>query len=239
MEGVPDEMFQSDTQSFPREDPRITADLAKQHAQALKQQKAEDAEMAKTRKREEVQVKKALAIPTVMQRQDAVKHASRGVRERELTALKIRLYFKKLSHKISMKEPKTLPKDDAALLELLATVECELQSNGGIEQAGAMFVNGCFALEAVTQQFNPLGLMLSGPAASLTQTVAANKDKWDELITELAIANAEWFMMGPGKRCLLFVVQMVHTVDQANKAAVARGSSKPVPKEKEEAVADL
>ncbi len=45
--------------------------------------------------------------------------------------------------------------------------------------------------------------------------------------------------MGPFKRCALFVVQMIGTVDRANKAAVARGSAVPVSKEKEEEVADL
>jgi malonyl CoA-acyl carrier protein transacylase len=81
--------------------------------------------------------------------------------------------------------------------------------------------------------------MLSGPAASLTATVAANKEQWHETITEFAIANAEWFMMGPGKRALMLIAQMVMTVDAANKAAIVRGSAAPVSEAQQQAVEDL
>jgi len=47
--------------------------------------------------------------------------------------------------------------------------------------------------------------------------------------------------MGPGKRCLAFMVQMVTTVDRANKAAMVqqRDEQRVVSKEKEEQYADL
>lgn len=201
MQGVPDDVFQHDVESFPDKDPRITAELAKQHEKALKEQKHRDAEIAKQLKKAQAAVKRAQAMPVVAKKDTpAVHSAAKEARERELKAHKIRLYFKKLGHKLTMKEPKTLPRNDDDLDELLASIECELHSQGGIDQAGMLFINGSFAIEAITQQFNPLGLRLSGPAASLTQTVAANRDKWEELMTEVAIANAEWFMVSARRK---------------------------------------
>ena len=243
MQGVPEDVFRGDVDSFPDRDPRITAELAKQHEKALKEQKQRDVEEAKRAKKEAAQVKKMQEMPVVAKKQPATKtpvpSATKEARDRELKAHKIRLYFRKLGHKLTVREPKQLPRSDEELDELLASIETELHSQGGIDQAGMLFINGSFAIEAITQQFNPLGLRLSGPAASLTQTVAANKDKWEELITEVAIANAEWFMMGPVKRCMLFMVQMVNTVDQANKAALAQRSMTPVAPEVAKEAEDL
>jgi len=219
MEAVPDDLLQHDLHTFPRDDPSVLAKQAQINAAAERELKARAAAEAKERKAEEAQVKRAMAMPTKAQR-DANAVDARGVRKRELMAHKIRLYYKLLGHRLSSKEPKTLPKDDESLTELLAQVETELQSKGGIESAGKLMVGSAFALEQLNQQFNPFGLMLSGPAASLTSTVQANKSEWDELVTEFAIANAEWFVVGPGKRLMGFMLQMVQVVDGANKAAV-------------------
>lgn len=188
MQGVPDDLFQSDMNSFPTTDPRITAELAKQHQQALKAQKANEAAAAKERKEEAAKVAKAVKMPVKAPPAKVVE----TVGKREMKAHKIRLYYEKLGHKLSSKCPKTLPKTEEGLDELLAAIECELHSAGGIEQAGGLYLNGLFAFEQFTQQYNPLGLMLSGPAAGLSATVAQNKDKWNDLMTEVAIANAEW-----------------------------------------------
>lgn len=45
--------------------------------------------------------------------------------------------------------------------------------------------------------------------------------------------------MGPVKRCMIFMVQMVNTVDQANKAAFAQRSTTPVAPEVAKEVEDL
>lgn len=239
MEGVPDDLFQSDLQSFPAQDPRITEELRKKHEKALKAQHAAELAEARERKKEAAAAQKAQQIPTAKERQQAKVDASKTTRARELKAHKIRLYFKKFSHKLSIKEPKALPKDDEGLDEILASIECELQSSGGIEQAGIAFINVCSGVEKVTEVWNPLGLMLSGPAASLSQTVAANRAKWDELITELAIAHAEWFMVGPVKRAGILLAQMVMTVDNANRMAVLRAQSAPPSDKMKEEAEDL
>jgi hypothetical protein len=221
MQEVPDDLFQQDMQSFPTEDPRITAELKKQHAEALRQQKAKDAADARDKKqskaKEHAAVEKAVAMP--VQKPTTVSPAA-ATRAREVKMMKIRLYYEKLGDRLSSKLPKTLPKTDEGIDELLATIECELHSNGGIEQASNVYIASLVGFEQFTQAYNPLGLMLQGPAASLSTTVAGNKAKWNDLITEFAIANAEWFMMGPGKRLIAFTFQMVHTVHLANVSAL-------------------
>jgi hypothetical protein len=192
MEAVPDDLFQHDNTTFPREDPSVLAKQAQINAAAEKEHKAREAAEAKARKAEEALVKKSMALPTKAQKEAIVD--SKAVHKRELMAHKIRLYFAKLGHLITTKEPKTLPKDDEGLATLLAAIETELSSKGGIEMAGKGLIGLCFGFEQVTQQFNPLGLMLSGPTASLTNTVQANRKEWDDLVTEFAISNAEWFI---------------------------------------------
>lgn len=130
-------------------------------------------------------------MPTKREKQEVTD--VKNVRKRELMAHKIRLYYKLLGHKLSSKEPKSLPKDDEGLAELLAQVETELHSKGGIEGASKLVLGGAFAAEQFNAQFNPFGLHLSGPVASLSGSMAANRADWEELATEFAISNAEWF----------------------------------------------
>lgn len=232
MNAPPDDLFRMDD-TIPTEDPAIAASQAKQRAAFEKEQKALAAQEKKMQAEEAKKVKKDMERPGHKEKAAAEVSA----RTRENKAHKIRLYYEKLGHKLSTKAPKTLPTDDAKLDELLASIECELHSNGGIEQAGVAFISGMAAVEQLTAVFNPLGLQLSGPAASLSSTVAQNKAKWDELITEFAISNAEYFMIGPGKRLLMFSVQMVMAVDSANKAAAGR--SAPASEAAMKAAADL
>jgi hypothetical protein len=215
MQAPPDDLFQRDS-TIPTEDPGVAANRVKQQQQLKKEQAALEAQEKKRAAEEAKRVKKDMATPGTKEKAAAIVTADK----RELKKHKIRLYYEKLGHKLSSKPPKTLPSDDAAIDELLASIECELHSNGGIEQAGTAYLSGMAAIEQLTAVYNPLGLQLSGPAASLSSTVSQNKEKWDELITEFAISNAEWFMIGPGKRLLMFTMQMVMAVDGANKAAI-------------------
>lgn len=210
-----DDLLMSDIQTFPQEDPTITAKIQAAEQKALKAQEAAE-KKSRAKEKESGQVAKAQAMPV----QRKAVGIDKETRAREMKAHKIRLYFAKLGAKISVKEPKTLPKTDEGLDELLAQIETELHSNGGIEQAGAAYINLMLGVESINSQLNPLGLMLSGPSVSFAATVAQNKAKWQDLVTEFAIANAEWFMVGPGKRLAMFTVQMVLAVDGANKAAI-------------------
>lgn len=215
MQAPPDDLFQRDS-TIPTEDPAIAASQAKQRQQYEKDQKAFEAQLKKQEAAEAKRVKADIAKPGHKEKAEAVT----SVQKKELKCHKIRLYFEKLGGKLSFKAPKTLPSNEAEIDELLTRIECELHSNGGIEQAGSAYLNGMAMLEQVTQAWNPLGLQLAGPAASLSRTAAENKAQWDDLITEFAIANAEWFMVGPAKRILLFTAQLVMAVDGANKAAI-------------------
>lgn len=214
-------MYQHDAHSFPREDPVIAAKLA---AEIQKAQKAEEAAQRKVAKE-----RVATAKPTPTTKQQPLENNDKKI---TLMHHKIRLYFQHFGDRLVTKLPKSLPRDEAASKELLDSVEAELHSKGGIDQAANMYVNGVVAAERITQVWNPLGLKLSGPAASFSQTVVANREKWNELVTEFAISNAEWFMLGPGKRLLMLTVQTAMAVDAANK--VASKMDQQAPKEKDD-----
>lgn len=136
-----------------------------------------------------------------------------------LIAHKINLYGARFGDRLACKIPKTLPKGEAAMRELLGEIENELQSKGGIEKADEIFCGLAMGIEHGTKFFNPLGWELSGPTASLGATVRQNKKAWEDTVAEFAIANAEYFMVGPGKRLVFAMLQMVMTVDLANKSA--------------------
>ncbi len=238
MQAPPDDLFQKDMSSFPTVDPATAAALAKQQAQIDKERKSAEAERKRQEKEEEKLAKKMNDMPI---RAPTTKQVVISV-DKQMAALtlkkqKIKLYFAKLGHKLSIKEPKALPEDAAKVDDLLTAIETELHSNGGIEQAAGLYVQGMFGLEILSHTFNPLGLRLSGPAAGLTNTIQKNREKWDELVTEFAIANAEWFMAGPFRRLVSFTVQTVLAVDAANRGG--EGGQKPAPKEKQEEAEEL
>jgi len=238
MQAPPDDLFQKDTSTFPTVDPATAAALAKQQAQIDKERKSNEAERRKQEAHEEKLAKKMndmpIKAPTTKQVASSIDKQLAAV---TLKKQKIKLYFSKLGHKLSIKEPKALPEDAAKVDDLLTAIETELHSNGGIEQATGLYIQGIFGFEILTQNFNPLGLKLSGPNAGLTNTIQANRAKWDELVTEFAIANAEWFMMGPFKRLIGFTIQSIMAVDAANRSGT--GGQKPAPKEKQEEAEEL
>ncbi len=159
-------------------------------------------------------------MPTTKQKEEKEDNEDLEAKQKLIYARKARLYFAKLSHKISITEPKVYPKSLEGLKALVDAIETELSSEGGIELAGGMFLNAAKGLERLTTVFNPLNLMLTGPAASLSLTAMQSREAWNDLVTEFAITYSEWFMVGPTKRLIGFVVQLVHTVDSANKEAM-------------------
>lgn len=237
MQAVPEEVIQADLKGFPVHDPAKQAALERSAKKMAKEREEQQRREERERKRMQKDMKEVQAMPVAKPK--PTDSPTAALRRRELKAHKIRLYFANLGHKIHVKEPKTLPKSEEELDELLMAIQLELQSSGGIEQADQLMMQGCFAVEKLTEHFNPLGLMLSGPAASLTQTVQANKDKWQDVMVEFAVENAEWFMMGPGKRLLGIVVMTVMAVDGANKSAIAARSREPAPEEAKEKAEDL
>lgn len=219
MEGLPDDVFQNDMRTFPRDDPAV---MAKHAAEVAKAQKAEEASIKRvkaSKQKEEAYVQKVLESETQ-------KHEKTS-KTLALYRLKIKQYFAHFGDRLSIKAPKTLPNDEHALKELLDTIEAELCSKGGVGMAGDLFIAGAVATEQLNAMYNPFGLMLSGPAASLTSTLLKNKPQWDDLITEFAIANAEWFMVGPGKRMIGLLFKTAHAVDAANKMAVRMAQQAP------------
>lgn len=222
MEPYPD-MATKDFTTLPREDPKVVEALAKEMEKTRKAR--EDA--AKREEKEMRAMQKKTASLTPAKGPHTHTQASPQVKAREVKLHKIRMYFSKLGHKLSVKEPKVYPKTDEAIDELLSTIQTELYSNGGIEKAGMGYIMAVNGVEEMTKVFNPLGWQLRGPAASLTQTVVQNQKEWDELVTEFAIEHSEWFMMGPGKRLIATTLQLIHTVDRANKMALTAATRPP------------
>lgn len=228
MEAVapPEELFERDVHTMPAADPAAL----KRMMEDAKKQLAEDEKAAVIPKGVKAAAKTKVAVST-------------DEKKMESTVRQIRLYFAKLPHKISIKEPKSYPKTLAGAQELLWQIQAELRSNGGIEKAAAAYGVACQAIERMTDFINPLGWELHGPAASFSETVLLNQKQWQDLVTEFAIENHEWMCVGPGKRLIATTVQLIFAVDRANKQALA-GRSAPTEemmaaaenlKEKEEA----
>jgi hypothetical protein len=231
---VPDDLFMHDVQTMPMEDPAIAAKL---RAEVEKANKAQEQAEKKARGRppgSKNAPKAAAAAPAAPAVNTAV-----GASRRQVKLQKIALYFAHLGHKLKQKAPKELPKGDQEIDELLASIECELHAAGGIEKAGVFVVTGAQAIENTMPYFNPLGWDLSGPQVSFAQAVAANQSKWDDLVKEFAISNAEWFCVGPGKRLAATMAQLIFAVDGANKAAIAMGNRQPAPPDLQKEAQDL
>jgi len=211
MQAIPDDLFNMDERSFPA--PQPTASEKK--TQAAKEK--EDAKAAKAA------TPRTRAAPQQQQQpQPQPQQKALTDRQRAVITLKISLYFQHFGERLSFKQPAKLPKDDESLQELLLTIETELSSAGGIGVATQTYLGAVNLIEQGSRYFNPLNLQLEGPVASFSATVAQNRKQWEDIVTECAIANAEWFMVGPVKRLLGVTFMMAQSVDAANKAGLAR-----------------
>ena len=234
MEGLPKDIFDHDVKTFPTKDSEMAAKLDAQRKKAAENEQKEKAKRGRPPK-SQTQQKSAPPPPT-----EPVGSKRKGSIAQKTQ--KIRLYFHYLSHKISFAEPKPYPQTHDGLDEVLDKIECQLHGEGGIEKAGVLYVSATAGLEELTKIINPLGWQLSGPAVSLKAAVAANEEKWKDLVKEFAIENASWFMFGPTKRLLFTTIQLVMAVDNANKMAGLRTQSAkqaPVPEDVAKEAEDL
>ena len=202
-------MARLDMQSFPREDPKVTAQRTKELEKQRKQEKAERKAPSKQAQRlaEKPPAKKKQAPPALGDID----------RERVILTRKITQYFTKLKHKISVARPRTMPTDIMKLRQLCLAIETDLSASGGVDACATMYVNGCAMAEKLAPLL-PWDIRLSGPNASLTGTVLANKEQWNDLITEVAIQHSEWFMVSGFKRLVMMTGQMAMQVNAANHA---------------------
>ena len=226
---VPEDLFQHDMSTFPTEDPAVTKQREAMEEKLRKAEEAAQRKQEQARKKERSVVEKLVATKPATSSAAPEEIAKRIALKKQ----KITLYFQHFAAKLSVKPPKALPDDEHKLDELLTTVRNELCSKGGIAQAGNIYL----ASVAIVERVNPLGLNLSGPAASLAVTAQKSREAWQDLVTEVAIDNAEWFMLGPVKRLVAVTVQMCMAVHEANTKGVAM--QKPVPPEMQEQAKDL
>ena len=181
MEQVPEDLFQHDMSTFPTEDPAVTKQREAMEEKLRKAEEAAQRKQAADKKKEVATVKKLVAEkppPAAAKPSDVAKRVA-------LKRQKVALYFQHFGKKLNVKQPKSLPDDEAKLDELLDLIRGELCSTGGIAQAGNLYLT----LVAATERMNPLGLQLSGPSVSLTQSAVKSREAWQELVTEVAIDN--------------------------------------------------
>jgi hypothetical protein len=119
---------------------------------------------------------------------------------------------RKLGSKTSMEELETI----------VSSIETELSAEDGVKMVQGMFRYSGYAVEQATAVFNPFGLQLSGPY-SLGQVVAADKETWEPLATEIAIRYEHLFCTGPLTRTLQFMLTSILKVHQANATAKSLG----------------
>ncbi len=236
--GLIQELFQGDLHSLPgAQDPAVTAKLAAAAAKEQKERKAAEAAAAKAQKPPGVVRTTAAAAPkstapnptTIRQLNDAKLH-------------KIRLYFgtPATAKKLSIKEPKPYPKTEEEIDSLLRAIENELASSGGIQQAAVGYLTAINFFEQFTANtWNPLQLDLTGPQITVTQAFVQNRAQWDDILTEFAISQAEWFMVGPFKRLLFTTASMIMTVSDTNKMAKAMRAAAPASENLKEKSAEL
>lgn len=194
------DIARDDFTSFPKADPKAVEKKAKQRAKQEKESKQADATAKKLAKKP---------------RATTAKSFTDVERERVILIRKCTQYFSKLKHKITIAKPRSWPSDIKQLRQLVLSIETDLASSGGIESASAMYITAVDALERVSP-FLPGDIRLAGPQASLKGTLLANRDKWEDLITEVAIQHCEWFMVSGVKRLVLMTAQMAMTVNTVN-----------------------
>lgn len=243
MSGVPDHMLQHDLNSFPAEDPKHTTARMIAQAKEEKARKADEAERKKRDKEELNAVKKILQQPLPQEKKAAVAMKKVEIevsdKQKALDILKIQLYFKEFAEKISVEQPKVLPKTSEQIRELRLAIEADLQSQGGIAQASNMYMTGVALAEQFSVMYPQFGINLAGPRINLSSAMMQNKKQLDELVKEFAICNADWLMVGPGKRLLGFTLQMGLMTSQLNAGSIAPQNAKTSQEELQKEAEDL
>jgi len=136
-----DEIAKMDMTTFPREDPVTTAKRQKEADKLREMQKQESRAENSTAKRVSKAKRKSVSTPAAALGGDQ--------RERVIILRKLSQYYAKLGKKINVAKPRTWPSDLKKLRELLLSVETDLAANGGIDQAGALYIQGVVAQCAV------------------------------------------------------------------------------------------
>ena len=98
------------------------------------------------------------------------------------------------------------------LADELHYIEAQLGAQSDNNAASIALIAGCYGIEHVNQQFNPLGLDLTG----LGTTVKSNIAQFEEILDELVIKYNMGMYMGPETRLVLLLTATVATVHAAN-----------------------
>lgn len=228
-----EQIAQETVRSMPAGDPKQAA-IAEREANAARK-KAEEIRKREAKEQKLTEQRMAALDKKSPESKAAKKTPEQLEAQMTLDLHKIRLYYEKLSHKLSSKAPKQMPRTPEGARQLREAIECELQSTGGIETAGALYMTSLQVLEHVTTHvWNPLNLQLSGPRVSLSAAAQQNSAALNDLVTEFAIGHSEYFMAGPLRRLVQFTLTLAVQVDQINKGTAAAPVPPEVAKEAEQ-----
>lgn len=165
--------------------------------------------------------------PSAEKKAKEVKPTPEEVGKRRAHLLRrISMYQKYMKERISdVSIPRKLgPKTSVEELEtIVSSIEMELSAEDGVKMVRGMYQYSGFAVERATDVFNPFGLQLSGPY-SLGQVVAADRETWEPLATEIAIRYEHLFCTGPVTRTFQFMLTAILKVHQANVSAQRMGN---------------
>ena len=98
------------------------------------------------------------------------------------------------------------------LADELHYIEAQLGAQPENNAAAIALIAGCYGIEQVNKQFNPLGLDLTG----LGTTVKGNIEQFEDILDELVIKYNMGMYMGPETRLVLLLTATVATVHAAN-----------------------
>lgn len=199
-------MVEADIAAFSEVDPAIVAAEAKQRAQAEKRQQ---------QRQKPISAKAAAKVEQLAEQRNAAEEAS----ERAALLRKIKLYYDRFGERITYRCKATAKTNVDDLRVHVAAIEADLGMSGGGDAAATGFVMLMKGVEQLTNVFNPLNLQLSGPRATLGDTIENSHDAWRPLIDEFVIKHERMFCMSVEKRILFFIAQAIMTVDRANRMA--------------------
>lgn len=224
----------ADLKAMPARRPPTEAELRKLIAAQEKAEKKQAQQARDAHKKMQTETKKVAA-----KKAPAPKVNDVGKRKAVLLR-QIDQYTQKLGHKLKIKVPKrvTLNTNVEELQSIVDSIETDLGMTGGIDQAAAVFSEAGGVVEMIVDAWNPLGLQLSAPV-SLDQTLRANQESWQDLVTEFAIKYQALFCTGVEMRMLMFVGTLVATVHRTNAAAGRVRDAREAGKGKQEVSPEL
>lgn len=204
---------EEDFKSFPQMDPAISEKMAKEEA---KQAEAER-KLSERLYREQQKAAKKLEEETKKTVKKARDDDSKALKQRRINLNKIKNYKEKLGHKLTVKIPRfSESTSNEKIQDIVNEIEDDLAASSSLDVMEHLYlqaINGTVDFCKANPQF---GIKLEGPNANLGAAVASNRDKWQDIVTELNIKYGHWFSAGPVARLAFVTVNIAVAVHRIN-----------------------